>query len=105
MAKSKKMYELNEIIPLLSEDNLKVASGMIVDALFMQEQLKALRERIKVEGVDESYQYGSKQTAAMTTYLQVQKQYGTIIRYLTDLLPKSNKTAANADLLEWVNSN
>lgn len=105
MAKSKKMYELNEIIPLLSEDNLKVASGMIEDALFMQEQLKALRERIKVEGVDESYQYGSKQTAAMTTYLQVQKQYGTIIRYLTDLLPKSNKTAANADLLEWVNSN
>ncbi len=105
MAKKKKVYELNEIIPLLSEDNLKVASGMIEDALFMQEQLKTLRERIKKEGVDESYQYGSKQTAAMTTYLQVQKQYGVIIRYLTDLLPKDNKTAASADLLDWVNNN
>ena len=105
MAKKKKVYELNEIIPLLSEDNLKVASGMIEDALFMQEQLKTLRERIKKEGVDESYQYGSKQTAAMTTYLQVQKQYGVIIRYLTDLLPKESKTAASADLLDWVNNN
>lgn len=105
MAKSKKMYNLEEIIPLLSEDNLKVASGMIEDALFMQNQLKELRERIKEEGVSENYQYGSKQTAAMTTYLQVQKQYGVIIRYLTDLLPKDNKNAASADLLDWVNNN
>ena len=105
MGKSKKKYELADIIPLLSEDSLKVASGMIEDALFMQAQLKELREKIKAEGVSEQYQYGSKQTAAMTTYLQVQKQYGVIIRYLTDLIPKSNKTAASADLLEWVNNN
>ncbi len=102
MAKSKKMYDLKDIIPLLSEDSLKVASGMIEDALFMQEQLAELRKTIQKEGVSENYQYGSKQTAAMTTYLQVQKQYGVIIRYLTDLLPKSNKTAASADLLDWV---
>ena len=69
MAKSKKLYELKDIIPLLSEDSLKVASGMIEDALFMQSQLAELRERIKEEGVSENYQYGSKQTAAMTTYL------------------------------------
>ena len=105
MAKSKKMYKLEDIIPLLSEDSLKVASGMIEDALFMQSQLAELREQIKKEGVSENYQYGSKQTAAMTTYLQVQKQYGVIIRYLTDLLPKGNKTAASADLLEWVENN
>ena len=103
MAKSKKNYDLKDIIPLLSEDSLKVASGMIEDALFMQKQLAELRERIEKEGVSENYQYGSKQTAAMTTYLQVQKQYGVIIKYLTDLLPKNNNTAASADLLDWVN--
>jgi expansin (peptidoglycan-binding protein) len=105
MAKSKKMYSLEDIIPLLSEDSLKVASGMIEDAVFMQNQLRELREQIKRDGVSENYQYGSKPTAAMTTYLQVQKQYGVIIRYLTDLLPKNNKTAASADLLDWVNNN
>ena len=102
--KSKKKYELKDIIPLLSEDSLKVASGMIEDALFMQNQLAILRETIKKEGVSENYQYGSKQTAAMTSYLQIQKQYGVIIKYLTELLPKENKTAANDNLLDWVNT-
>lgn len=105
MAKFKKNYELKDIIPLLSEDSLKVASGMIEDALFMQEQLAILRETIKKEGVSENYQYGSKQTAAMTSYLQLQKQYGVVIRYLTDLIPKESKNSASANLLDWVNSN
>jgi len=101
-----KKHKLEEIIPLLSEDTLKVASGMIADAVFMESQLEELRERIKTEGVSENYQYGSKQTAAMTTYLQVQKQYGVIIRYLTDQLPSTkNQTAANANLLDWVENN
>ena len=105
MKKSTKSYELKDIIPLLSEDSLKVASGMIEDALFMQNQLEILRETIKKEGVSENYQYGSKQTAAMTSYLQIQKQYGVIIKYLTELMPKDNKTAANKNLLDWVNEN
>ena len=105
MKKSTKSYELKDIIPLLSEDSLKVASGMIEDALFMQNQLAILRETIKKEGVSENYQYGSQQTAAMTSYLQIQKQYGVIIKYLTELMPKDNKTAANKNLLDWVNEN
>ena len=104
MARLKKKYELADIIPLLSEDQLKVASGMIDDAIFMGQQLADLRERIKEEGVSEQYQYGSKQTAAMTTYLQIQKQYGVIIRFLADLLPKDTKTAASVDLAEWVST-
>lgn len=105
MKRKAKKYELNDIIPLLSEDSLKVASGMIEDALFMQEQLAQLREIIKKEGVSENYQYGSKQTAAMTSYLQIQKQYGVIIRYLTDLIPKESKNSASANLLDWVENN
>lgn len=104
MKKFTKKFKLDEIIPLLSEDSLKVASGMIEDAIFMEEQLKMLRKTIEKEGVSENYQYGSKQTAAMTSYLQIQKQYGTIIRYLTDLIPKESKNSASANLLDWVNS-
>ena len=102
MKKNAKKYELTEIIPLLSEDSLKVASGMIEDALFMQEQLKLLRKTIEEEGVSENYQYGSKQTAAMTSYLQIQKQYGVIIRYLTDLLPKETKNSGTNEVLEFI---
>lgn len=105
MASKKKMHSLEEIIPLLTEEQLNVAGGMIEDALFMQNQLATLRERIKKEGVDENYQYGSKQTAAMTTYLQVQKQYGSIIRYLTDLVPSNSAKQKNDELLEFLKAN
>jgi len=105
MAKKTKSYKLKEIIPLLSEESLKVASGMIEDALFMEEQLALLRETIKREGVSENYQYGSKQTAAMTSYLQIQKQYGVIVKYLTELVPTGPKNQNSTNLLEWVRDN
>ena len=105
MQRSKKKYDLSNIIPMLSADTLNVASGMIDDAVFLGEQIEELREKIREEGVSEEYQYGSKQTAAVTTYLQMQKQYGVIIRYLTDLLPKTDKTAAAVSLADWVANN
>lgn len=104
MASKKKMYRLEEIIPLLSEEQLTVASGMIKDAVFMEKQLEKLRKTIETEGVSENYQYGSKQTAAMTSYLQIQKQYGVIVRYLTDLVPSGAKSN-NDELLEFLKAN
>lgn len=102
MASKKKMRNLEEIKALLSEDQLKVAGGMIEDAIFMEDQLKKLRAQIAEEGVSEEYQYGSKQTAAMTSYLQIQKQYGTIIRYLTDLIPAEKSVRKDDELLEFL---
>lgn len=102
MASKKKMYKLEEIIPLLSEEQLKVASGMIEDAVFMEKQLAKLRETIEKEGVSENYQYGSKQTAAMTSYLQIQKQYGVIVKYLTELIPSGSSKTNNDELLEFL---
>lgn len=102
MASKKKMYKLEDIIPLLTEEQLKVASGMIEDAVFMEKQLAKLRETIEKEGVSENYQYGSKQTAAMTSYLQIQKQYGVIVKYLTELVPSGSGKTNNDELLEFL---
>lgn len=102
MASKKKMYKLEDIIPLLTEEQLKVASGMIEDAVFMEKQLAKLRETIEKEGVSENYQYGSKQTAAMTSYLQIQKQYGVIVKYLTELVPSGTAKTNNDELLEFL---
>ena len=103
--KAKKEYSLEKIIPLLSEDKLNVAHGLIDDALFMEAQLKELRKTINENGCSEKYQYGSKQTAAVTTYLQMQKLYGMVVTKLIDLMPKTDKAPANVSLLDWVNSN
>lgn len=102
MNTKKKIYKLEDIVPLLTEDQLKVASGMLKDAVFMEKQLDKLRKQIDEEGVSESYQYGSKQTAAMTSYLQIQKQYGVIVRYLTDLVPSGQKVQNNDELLDFL---
>lgn len=101
MAKKKILYKLDDIIPLLSQEQLNVAGGMIKDALFMETQLEKLRGTIEKEGVSENYQYGSKQTAAMTSYLQIQKQYGVIIKYLTDLIP-SDTSKHSDELLDFL---
>ncbi|MBQ0112221.1 MAG: hypothetical protein KBT03_03735 [Bacteroidales bacterium] len=105
MAKKKNIYKLEDIIPLLTEEQLNVASGMIKDAVFMEKQLAKLRDTIEEEGVSENYQYGSKQTAAMTSYLQIQKQYGVIVRYLTDLIPTNATKKNNDELLEFLRAN
>lgn len=102
MAKKQNKRSLSQIIPLLSEDQLKVAGGMIEDALFMEDQLALLRETIREDGVSENYQYGSKQTAAMTSYLQIQKQYGVIIKYLTELIPKGHASNQGDELLDFL---
>lgn len=108
MRKKKIVRNLNDIIPLLTEDALKVAGGMIEDALFMEDQLAKLREVIKKEGCSENYQYGSKQTASITSYLQIQKQYGVIIKYLTELIPNSSKKGVEQsgdELLDFLKNN
>lgn len=108
MSSKKKMRSLEEIIPLLTEDALKVAGGMIEDALFMEKQLAKLREIVEKEGCSENYQYGSKQTASMTSYLQIQKQYGVIIKYLTELIPNSSKKGVESnkdELLDFLKNN
>ena len=106
MSSKKKLRSLSDIIPLLTEDALKVAGGMIEAR--MEEQLAKLREVIKKEGCSENYQYGSKQTASMTSYLQIQKQYGVIIKYLTELIPNSSKKGVesnNDELLRFLRDN
>lgn len=97
----RKPYTLREIIPLLSQEQLIVASETIQNSIFMEEQMKALRDRIAEDGVDEEYQYGTKPTAAMELYLKLQKQYVVNVRFLADLVPQNPKQD-NDELLEFL---
>lgn len=102
MAVKRKKYTLNEIWNLLTEEQKNLASGQFEDAKFMEKQLADLRRKIKKEGQTEEYQYGTKQTAAMTTYLQIQKQYGVIIKFLAELIPKESAAQKQDELLAFL---
>ena len=98
-------YTLDKVLPLLSEETLNVAHGLIDDAIFMEKKLEELRQEINENGVAERNQYGTRQTAAVSTYLQMQKQYGVTIGRLIDLVPRTDRTSANVSLLDWVDNN
>jgi len=102
--KKPKFKRVSDIIPLLNDNQMAVASGMIQDAQFMEDQLAVLRKAVIENGASEQYQYGSKPTAEMETYLKMQKQYGVTIRYLTDLVVQSSKAEQGDELTAFMNS-
>lgn len=100
--RKKKVYCLGEILKLLTEEQLNLASEYIENTKFMEAQLAQLRQRISEEGVDEEYQYGSKPTASMDLYLKISKQYGVNIRFLSDMIQESSKPQETDELLDFI---
>lgn len=74
-------------------DNAKdIALKLIQNALFMEEQLEILQKEIKTNGVSMPYknganQFGMKRSPAMESYTSMIKNYSTVTRQLSDLLP------------------
>ena len=90
----KEMARLNEIFKNIDEDKKSIVQGLIENASFMTVQMQHMMERINEEGVTTKYQngenqWGYKKSPDVETYNAFIKQYTTIIKQLTDLLPKS----------------
>lgn len=100
--KAKEKLTLKEIADRLSDEQMAIAAETVQNSVFMEKQLKALRKRIAKEGVDETYQYGSKPTAAMDMYLKIQKQYVINIRFLADLVNAKPADGTGDELLDFL---
>lgn len=91
---------LNRIFKNIDEDKKKIAKGLMDNASFMSVQMELMMERINEEGVTTKYQngenqWGYKKSPDVETYNAFIKQYTTIIKQLTDLLPKENVVEVN----------
>ena len=65
-------------------------------AAFMAASLWELQRDINTEGYTEEYhnganQSGVKRSAKVDIYIQLEKNYASVIKQLTDLLPKEDK--------------
>lgn len=103
----KELKKLQKIVAQLPEDKRKITEGLVADASFMAEQLQSLRKYIIEHGWSEEYQNGANQFGKKTSveadsYIKVQRQYSSIIKQLTDLLPSGNTAAPGAALMEFV---
>lgn len=85
--------KLNGIYSKLETKTKKAVSSLINEAAFMAASLHELRELINEKGYTEEYQNGQNQSgikkcSEVEIYIQLSKNYMSITKQLTDLLPK-----------------
>lgn len=91
----KELNRLKRIFKNIDEDKKKIVQGLFENAAFLSTQMKLMMGRINEDGVTIKYQngenqWGYKKSPDVDTYNSFIKQYTTIIKQLTDLLPKDN---------------
>ena len=95
----KEKAKLNGIYLKLESKTKKSVSSLVEEAAFMAASLYELRVIINAKGYTEEYQNGenqkgTKKCSEVEIYISLSKNYMSIIKQLTDLLPKK---AASAD--------
>ena len=94
--------KLNAIYQKLESKTKKAVSSLIDEAAFMSASLYDLRIIINEKGYTEAYQNGEnqrglKKCSEVEIYIQLSKNYMSIIKQLTDLLPKADLVKAEKD--------
>lgn len=97
--------KLNAIYSKLETKTKKSVSSLVDEAAFMAASLYELRVIINQKGYTEEYQNGenqkgTKKCSEVEIYIQLSKNYMTIIKQLTDLLPKSDMVKVKDDGFE-----
>lgn len=85
--------KLNGIYSKLESKTKKSVSSLIDEAAFMAASLYELRKIINEKGYTEEYfnganQHGTKKCSEVEIYINLSKNYMSIMKQLTDLLPK-----------------
>lgn len=80
-----------------------IVSPLLQNAAFMKVTLEDLQEKINTEGVTEVYQNGAnqkgiKQSATLQSYNSLIKNYASVIKSLSQLLPPEEKKTVYFDL-------
>lgn len=101
--------ELNRISKYFEEvdaNQKAIVAPLLQNAAFMKVTLEDLQEIINVEGVTEIYQNGAnqrgvKQSATLQSYNSLIKNYASVIKTLSQLLPPEKKATAFPSLHTW----
>lgn len=94
--------KLNAIYTKLETKTKRSVDSLIDEAAFMSASLFQLRMIINEKGYIETYQnganqFGNKKSSEIEIYNTMIKNYMSVIKQLTDLLPKSDMTKPKDD--------
>lgn len=105
----KEIRKLNGLFKNIEPKLKKVVQPLIEKAAFMSTTLDDLQEHINENGVTEEYkngenQYGTKKSPQVEIYNTMIKNYSSVIKQLTDLVPKEAPKEEDDGFNEFVNS-
>ncbi|MDE6182050.1 MAG: hypothetical protein K2F59_02440 [Eubacteriales bacterium] len=91
------LEKFNKIFENIEENKRYIVQNLIENAVFMAVELKKLQKIIRKNGCTETYQngnnqYGKKKSSEVEVYNSMIKNYSSVIKQLTDLLPNGNNT-------------
>lgn len=104
-----KQNKLKKIFKKIDNNKKELVADLIYQASFMSVKLSDLSEHISENGIKEEYkngenQFGYKESVEMKMYNTIIKNYTSVIKQLTDLLPEEEKKNAGEDLLKFIAS-
>ncbi len=104
-----KQNKLKKIFQTIEENKKNLVSDLIYQASFMSVKLEDLSQYIMKNGIKEEYkngenQFGYKERVEMKMYNTIVKNYTSIVKQLTELLPESERKNAGEDLLKFIAS-
>jgi hypothetical protein len=103
----KEIKRLKKLYKNLSKDKLSAVTSLIQNAAFMSVTLEDLQKAINENGCISTYQngenqWGTKKSPEADVYNTMIKNYSTIIKQLTDMLPKEEAKATEDELLAFI---
>ena len=92
----KEKTRLKGIFRDLEANKKKLVTPLIEKAAFMSVELDMLQEQIEQEGWTSEYknganQYGTKKSPEAETYIALSKNYASVIKQLSDVVPEAKK--------------
>ena len=109
MTKEEKIREelerISRYFENVDENQRAIVTPLLQNAAFMKVTLEDLQDIINKEGVTETYQNGAnqrgiKQSATLQSYNSLIKNYASVIKTLSQLLPKQERVNAFESLLD-----
>ena len=101
--------KLNKIFTKMDTKNKKSIHSLIENAAFMSVTLEDLQNTINTQGVVSEYQngenqWGTKKSPEIEIYNTMIKNHMSVMKQLTDLLPKQEKIIEDDGFEEFVSS-
>lgn len=102
------LKELRKIFEKNKSNKSKLALSLLDKAEFMNETLKVLETKVKLEGVVTEMCQGSysieRENPALKSYNTTIKNYASVVKQIVDLLPESENKQPGEDLLKFIAS-